>query len=269
MTEPEPPTQSQPASHDLNDAIAALHSQLGHLERLVGPEARAVRTVEEQGIREPSWLRAARGEERWPVTAAVAVAILLEVALPDRLTIGPRWLLPVLEAALAVGLVVANPRRIDRTSTFLRAASVGLIATISVANGWSTYELIRDLINGTMGDRPGTLLSTGAGIYLTNIIVFALWYWEWDRGGPVARAQALRRYPDFMFPQMGAEHLAPEGWRPTFLDYLYTSYTNATAFSPTDTMPLAHWAKVLMAAQSAVAVVTVALVIARAVNVLK
>jgi uncharacterized membrane protein len=106
-------------------------------------------------------------------------------------------------------------------------------------------------------------------VYVTNIIVFALWYWEWDCGGPVARAQALRAYPDFLFPQMTQLDLAPPTWRPNFFDYFYVSFTNATAFSPTDTMPLSRWAKMLMLLQSAVALLTVAFVVARAVNILK
>jgi uncharacterized membrane protein len=99
--------------------------------------------------------------------------------------------------------------------------------------------------------------------------VFALWYWELDRGGPAARATAPRPYPDFLFPQMQSPELAPDNWEPSFTDYLYVSFTNATAFSPTDVMPLSRWAKLTMMLHSMVSVVTVALVIARAVNILK
>jgi hypothetical protein len=112
------------------------------------------------------------------------------------------------------------------------------------------------------------LLARGASVYLTNIIVFGLWYWEWDRGGPVARAKGERPYPDFLFPQMATPHVAKPNWRPTFVDYLYVSVTNVMAFSPTDTMPLARWAKALMTVQAMVALSTAALVISRAVNVL-
>ncbi len=200
---------------------------------------------------------------------AVVVAIGLQIALPAHLTFKPTWLLPALEGALLVGITAANPRRIDRTSTLLRSASVILIAVTSVANAWSSGRLIDALINGTEGQSAGPLLASGASIYLTNIIVFALWYWEWDRGGPVARALGRRPFPDFLFPQMTQAHLAPDDWVPVFLDYLYVSFTNATAFSPTDTMPLARWSKMLMLLQSSVALMTVALVIARAVNILK
>jgi hypothetical protein len=254
------------ARHEVARAMAVLREQLGHLEGLVGPEIRTVRTGEHD-VASPGWRRKAEGEERWPVTAAMVVAVALQVALPDRLAIGPRWLLPALEAALLIGLCSANPRKINRRSTALRWASLGLIAVISVANGWASYELIRGLVQGTV-THAGPLLSDGLCIYVTNIIVFGLWYWEWDRGGPVARAHADRMYPDFLFPQMTQDHLAPDDWRPTFVDYLYVSSTNATAFSPTDTMPLTRWAKLLMLAQSLIALSTVALVVARAVNVL-
>jgi hypothetical protein len=146
---------------------------------------------------------------------------------------------------------------------------VALIALISLANGWSSAELIRGLVNGTEGESAGALLARGASIYITNIIVFSLWYWEWDRGGPVARMRGLQPYPDFLFPQMTQPDLAPPDWEPTYVDYLYVSFTNATAFSPTDVMPLSRWAKMLMALQAAVALLTVALVVARAVNILK
>jgi uncharacterized membrane protein len=100
------------------------------------------------------------------------------------------------------------------------------------------------------------------------MVVFSLWYWEFDRGGPGARAEALDPYPDFLFPQMTNPEFSPMDWSPTYFDYLFTSYTNASAFSPTDVMPLTRWAKMLMMVQSATSLVTVGLVIARAVNIL-
>jgi hypothetical protein len=199
----------------------------------------------------------------------VGVAIALQTLLPSHLVIHPPWLLPALEGALCVGLIAANPRRISRTSTSLRTASVALIALISIANAWSTALLIKGLINGTEGSSAGVLLGQGASIYITNIIVFSLWYWEWDRGGPVARANATRPYVDFLFPQMTQPDLISRDWEPTYVDYLYLSFTNATAFSPTDVMPFARWAKMLMLLQAAVALLTIAMVVARAVNIFK
>jgi hypothetical protein len=241
-----------------------MRDQLSHLERLYGSE------VEHAEARlKPIWQQATEGERRLPVALAIALAIVLQVGLPNTLTVRPAWLLPALETALLLGLVAANPRRIERESRLLRTVSLALIAVITFDNAWSAGHLIRGLITGTMGSSAGPLLASGASVYLTNIIAFGLWYWEFDRGGPVARLQGVDPYPDFLFPQMTASHLAPSDWRPTFIDYLYISYTNATAFSPTDTLPLTRWAKVLMAVQAGVSLSTVALVVARAVNILK
>ncbi len=106
-------------------------------------------------------------------------------------------------------------------------------------------------------------------MWVTNVIAFALWYWEFDRGGPVHRAAGTVQHPDLMFPQMASPQLAAADWEPYFTDYLYLSFTNATAFSPTDVMPLARWAKMAMLVQSAVSLSIGALVIARAINILK
>lgn len=201
--------------------------------------------------------------------AAVLAAIGLQLALPERLSLGPRWSLPGIEGALAVGLLAANPFRMQRDGPLIRRASLLLVAVMSLANGASAVLLVRGLLHGALSGGAGTLLADGGEVYLTNIIAFALWFWELDRGGPVARAAARRAHPDFLFPQMTAPHLAAPDWRPTFTDYLYLSYTNATAFSPTDTMPLCRWAKMLMLLQSGIALITAALVIARAVNVFR
>jgi uncharacterized membrane protein len=217
----------------------------------------------------PAWWRSTTGEPRWPVLMAVVVAISLQVAVPGRLTIGPRWLLPALEAALLAVLTVANPGRINQERPWLRWSSLTLVAVASIANAWSAGKLVYGLVRGTEGQNAGLLLSTGGAIWLTNVLIFALWYWEFDRGGPAARAHGRRDHPDFQFPQMMSPGLAHHEWEPTFTDYLYLSFTNATAFSPTDTMPMTRWAKMTMLVQSAVSLATVALVIARAVNILK
>jgi len=259
--------QGDPPEESVAGLLGSLHEQLRRVERMMEPEVAAVKSVERHVV--PAWRRATEGEHRLPVAGAVALAIALQLVLPKHLVIRPIWLLPTLEGLLMVGLIAANPRRINRTSRALRAASVSLIALISLANAWSSAELIKGLVNGTEGDNASLLLSRGASVYVTNILVFALWYWEWDRGGPVARARGLRPYPDFLFPQMAQPELAAPDWTPNFVDYLYVSFTNAAAFSPTDTMPLSRWAKMLMLLQSAVALLTVAFVVARAVNILK
>jgi uncharacterized membrane protein len=217
----------------------------------------------------PAWLRVTRGESRWPVAGAMVVAIALQLALPDRLTLVSRWMLPSLEAALLLALIAANPTRLNRESTLLRIGSLTLTALVSLANAWAAVVLATDLVAGRAGEEAGPLLSTGAAVWLTNIIAFALWYWQFDRGGPAARAHARRKIPDFVFVQMQSPEMAHPDWEPAFVDYLYLSFTNATAFSPTDVMPLSRWAKLTMLVQSLVSLVTVALVIARAVNILK
>jgi uncharacterized membrane protein len=202
------------------------------------------------------------------VGLAILVAAGLQLSLPDEVVLGSRWLLPLLEVAVLAVLVVANPGRFERESRWRRTTSLVLTALISVANGAAVVRLIDNLLGGRGADDPATLLATGAAIWATNVIGFALWYWQFDRGGPSARTRAVNGVPDFLFPQMQVPDLDPE-WEPTFVDYLYVSFTNSTAFSPTDTMPLSRWAKLTMLLQSAVSLATVALVVARAVNVLR
>jgi uncharacterized membrane protein len=196
------------------------------------------------------------------------VAICLQLALPDQLTLVSRWLLPGMELAVLIGIVMANPNRLDRESAVLRTASLVLTGLLTVATAWSAALLAEGLIHGRFGKDAGPLLATGAAIWLTNVIAFALWYWQFDRGGPAARAHARRRVPDLLFPQMQSPDLAPPEWEPAFVDYLYLAFTNATAFSPTDVMPLSRWAKLTMLTQALVSLVIVVLVIARAVNIL-
>ncbi len=217
----------------------------------------------------PAWLRPTAGEHRLPVMIAVLVAIGLQWALPSRLALTPRWLLPCLEIALLVGLSALNPVRLNRAHPVGRAAGLLLVASVTVANGVSAGLLADRLVRGTATDDPAVLLATGAAIYLTNVIAFALWYWEFDRGGPFARANGEQAYPDFLFPQMSDPANADPRWEPAFIDYLYVSFTNTTAFSPTDTMPMSRWTKLLMMFQSMVSIVMIALVLARAVNILK
>jgi uncharacterized membrane protein len=218
----------------------------------------------------PAWLRHTRGERRWPVSLSVIVAIVLQLLLPPHLTEPlPRWLMPVLEGALLVGLTVADPVRIERGGTWMRAATIFLIMLMTIANAVSAVLLIRAILEGQAGGAAMPLFASGASIWTTNVIAFAFWYWEFDRDGPVSRTLGTMRHPDLMFPQMVSPELAPLDWEPQFVDYFYLSFTNATAFSPTDVMPLARWAKLTMLVQSAVSLAIGALVIARAVNILK
>jgi uncharacterized membrane protein len=216
----------------------------------------------------PAWRRRTRGEPRWPVTLSVIAAVVLQTLLPNQLRFLPRGAEPALEAALLLGLIVANPVRIERRSRFVRMVSIVLIFLITLANATSAVLLIRAILDGKAGGVAGPLLATGAAVWATNVIAFALWYWEFDRGGPVHRAHGTFQHPDMLFPQMTVQELTPADWEPYFVDYLYTSFTNATAFSPTDVMPMARWAKLTMLVQSAVSLALGALVIARAVNIL-
>jgi uncharacterized membrane protein len=232
---------------------------------VVEPTARVTREVEadvEARVVEPAWRRVTAGEPRWPVTLGVLAAIGLQLVLPRRVALPGQWVLLVVEFFMLVVLVATNPGRItaDRRRRIL---SMALVGTISAANAVSAGRLVARLLTGGE-ENAGPLLLIGAAIWLTNVIAFSLWYWEFDRGGPAGRAKASHLYPDFLFPQM-----ASPDWEPRYMEYLYVSFTNATAFSPTDVMPLSRWAKLTMLAQSAVSLMTVALVIARAVNILK
>ncbi|KJE22759.1 hypothetical protein FF36_02938 [Frankia torreyi] len=247
------------------DRLSPIH--LRQFARATGLAVGEVRRLPEHLV--PAWLRPTDGERRLPVLLATVVAIALQWALPSRLTLTPRWLLPGLEIALLAGLTAVNPVRLTRKHPVERAASLLLAASVTTANGVSAALLAHRLVRGTAGEDPAVLLSTGAAIYLTNIIAFALWYWEFDRGGPFARAQSERQYPDLLFPQMSDPANADPRWEPTFVDYLFVAFTNSTAFSPTDTMPMTRWAKLMMMAQSTISIIVVALVLARAVNILR
>ena len=214
-----------------------------------------------------AWGIPSHGEPRWPALLAVLGAIALQLSLPDRLIsgLGNRGLIPALEGALIVVLLIANPGHISPEESRLRVVGVILIGIITVANVVSLMELIHALLYSSTSGR--SLVYAAVPVWLTNVIVFALWYWELDRGGPASRQRQRHRQPDFLFPQMSVAASSP-GWAPSLLDYIYTSFTNATAFSPTDTMPLTAWAKLLMMLQSLASVVTVVVVISRAVNIL-
>ena len=266
-------------THVLN-GIKSLHERLDELQHVVSQRLEAAgmpatsllhtRIEGSHPPQQPAWRRRTEGEARWQVAFCTAVAIALQVAVPDRLTLlSPSWVLPALEGVMLVCLIIANPHRINRQSRALRWFSLLFAALISLANAYSLYRLANGLVTGHQHWYAGPLLITGGAIWLTNVIVFGLWYWEFDRGGPVARALGINPYPDFQFPQMTSPEMAPPHWEPQFADYLYVAFTNAAAFSPTDTMPLSRWAKLAMTLQSAISIVTVALIVARAVNILQ
>jgi uncharacterized membrane protein len=207
-------------------------------------------------------------EPRWPASLAVAAALLLYMTLPGTFTIGPGWVIPALEAALLIPLTVRAPYRHREEVRLIRLASLLLIALVNLAVVASLVLMVNLVLSGD-AVTGRQLIFSGIQIWLTLILVFSLWYWEVDRGGPGIRGQADQAAPDFLFPQMATHELGQSGWVPGFVDYLYLSFTNATAFSPTDTMPLTVRAKLLMLFESLASITTIVMVAGRAVNILK
>jgi hypothetical protein len=207
-------------------------------------------------------------EPHWPAQLTVLAAIALQLLLPSRLTLGSKWILPGLEAVMLLALFIASPQRIEAPHSLRRQLTLTTTAIVTLANGISLALLAHNLLLHSTPN-PRQLIIAGVLIWLTNVLIFGLWYWEIDRRGPGLRAAGFDGPPDFLFPNMTDEiaRLSPR-WRPHFADYLYVSLTNAAAFSPTDTMPLSVQAKMMMGVQSLVSLVTLGLVISRAVNIL-
>ena len=225
------------------------------------------------------------GEPRLLPMAAVLTSAGLYATLPTRFIAGrsagvfsdARWVVPGLTVLLLLVLVASVPEgpferplglRALRLRIERRVAALAVIGLVSVANAASITLLVHLLVHGAHA-QASLLLRAGIHMWCLNVLVFALWFWELDNGGPVARLTAGPEGRDFLFPQQADPSIAPQGWRPLFLDYLYLSFTNATAFSPTDTMPLSRWAKMLMLVEAAVSLVLALMVAARAVNILK
>ncbi|HEU5212371.1 MAG TPA: hypothetical protein VFU10_06335 [Gaiellaceae bacterium] len=212
-------------------------------------------------------------EPRWQLALVLAAFIVVTTVLRSTVKhherLGPGWLVPGLEIALLVLLIAADPARIDAgRHRWLRTASIVLVSLLAVVVLTATGKLIVELIQGgAVTNEASSLLASGAAVYLGNILIFSLLYWLLDSGGPLARYRHDHEYPDFAFTQQQSPELAPPNWRPQYVDYLILGLTTSTAFSPTDVMPMARWAKMMMSAQSLIALTLVGLVIARAVNV--
>jgi len=201
----------------------------------------------------------------------------LYLLLPNPLILGPRIVVPVLELALFIPLVLANPKRMTKETKPLRLVSIGLVLLIALANELALVLLVDQLVN-SQTKQGAELLLGAAQVWVTNMLVFGLAFWELDRGGPVRRTRSPRSQvppADFRFPQdedhdaiaeVAVRSSATSDWSPAFLDYFYVSVTNSSAFSPTDTMPLSHRAKMLMATESVSAIVLSVIVIARGVS---
>jgi hypothetical protein len=208
-------------------------------------------------------------ESRAPILAALLVAMALPFLMSTDYSPGGRWLLPLVEGALLVVAVSVDPGGVDRRSVHLRRLRIAIIGIIAFGAAWATSWLVVDLVQGEdVTDSAGELLAAGSLVWIDLVIAFGFLYWELDGGGPGRRARRTPRYPDLAFPQHMNPDVAPPGWRPVFVDYLYLGFTNAIAFSPTDVMPLAHWAKLTMGLESGASLVILGLVIARAVNIL-
>jgi len=220
----------------------------------------------------------------WPTAAIIASAVLY-ADLPTRFIAGSssgafsivRYVIPALTVLVLAALVASLPggRLVARLGwhghqlhVTRRWLSLGVIAVVSAANIASIVLLIHLLVNGAAANAP-TLLRAAVHMWVVNVLLFALWFWQLDGGGQAARPSCRAADRDFLFPQQTEPALLEGGWKPMFLDYLFVSFTNASAFSPTDTMPLSRWAKMLMLVQSAISLSLAVMVVARAVNILR
>lgn len=203
----------------------------------------------------------------WHVQVAVLAAILLQLLLPSRYVLGLQYGLPAVELLLIIALSFTTPRERIFKSLRRRINVFLLIGVMTAGNGYALSVVINRLLEHHVTDARQLILAA-INIYLTNVIAFALWYWEMDGGGPGERQRIEKYEHDFMFPQNQNEDYKHPDWKPTFIDYLYVSFTNSMAFSPTDTAPLTRRAKMLMLAQASISLLVIALVAARAVNIL-
>lgn len=223
-------------------------------------------------------LREEEIESRWEAAPAVALVIAFQLLLAfvSRAEDWTLWRLPWWvwlvsvgpETALLIPLAWHRPRRRLEHLGHRRTVALALLGIVSLTNALLLIALIASLVQGDERS-GGQLLLKAAAVWGTNVIAFGLWYWAFDRGGPVRRLQPDAPSPDFQFPQLENPQLAEPGWYPHLVDYLYVSFTNSIAFSPTDAMPLTRRAKLMMLVESGISAITVLLVAARAVNIFK
>ena len=211
------------------------------------------------------------GERWWPVALAIVITIALHVVLPTKYRVNPSWVVPVVLLGLLAAVIIGDPGRIDRQKPWLRITIGAIIALLALANLAAAGRLVGDILtnNKLYANNATALLATGGVVWVTNVIAFALWYWDLDRGGAAARAHHPNKDPAFVFPEMQNTDFAPDGWVPRFADYLSLAFWTATAFSPTDVSAIRRWAKLLMITEAAVSLLIGLLVIARAINILK
>jgi Protein of unknown function (DUF1345) len=216
----------------------------------------------------PSWQHSTEPESRWPAFAAIVIIIAGQTWVATSLSLRPVWLFPTVAGILLVASVAVYIPSRTEPSRAARALSLGLVAVLVIANVVSLVLLVRGVFVGSRLSPTGLLLA-GAALWVVNVAVFALTYWELDGGGPEARADGYQDYPDLVFPQQQTDQqgLAPADWKPFFPDYLFVSVTSATAFSPTDAMPYSKQAKLVMGIESTLSFVIAAMLVARAINI--
>lgn len=208
-------------------------------------------------------------ESRWPVVLTIVLVLGLLTVLPDRVRFVPIWLpyLPgavVLVAMATVPLTGGKVRslRVERIVLLIFCISMGLAILGSL-----TY-LIYEMFNRSDELDALQLLTSSIAAWVVNVLIFSLLYWQIDLGGPEARIHRRETHPDWLFPQADLPEGVMPDWRPTFIDYLFLSYNTATAFSPTDALPLTTRAKLLMMLQSMISLVTILVVVSRAINII-
>jgi hypothetical protein len=219
--------------------------------------------------------RPVRHEPRWHAAIAVLIAIALYVTLPSKIVLGPLWLMPVLISLILIPLLIVSPKRHQETR-IQRMMSIAMVALLNAFNIGTVVTLFIQILSVAhhKNFRAEDLLVAAVEIWVTNVIVYALWFWEIDGKGPDARAhcdaQRAIKHADFLFPQMQVQ--TPDGdlleWRPQFFDYVFLAFTNATAFSPADTFALTRLAKLLMMGEALTSLVTIAGIAARAIGIL-
>jgi len=200
------------------------------------------------------------------MAAAVLVAIILQSTAPENGRLVPWWIVPAIELLLLAVAMIRDPGRIDRRGPGSQRATIALAAAMTIATVVGIAVLIVDILDTNLIVTANSILGRGAALWVTNVIAFSFWYWIFDRGGPGERAAGSGIAPSFAFPENATPELAPDGWQPRYHDYLYLSFTNATAFSPTDTLPIQAWAKMAMLAESVLSLITAIMVIARVIN---
>lgn len=204
---------------------------------------------------------------RWPAIFALVALGLLYLSLPDRMTRGPGWLLLAVESPVILFLAVVHRINLPVHPRVLRAASLALLSLATVLVAAAVQLLLAELL-AARGVNAKDLLGSAAALWCSNVIVFALWFWELDGGGPHRRHLSEPAQLDFLFPQQSGPGIGPPGWKPLFMDYLFVAFTNATAFSPTDTLPLSKRVKALMMIEALCSLLIVAVLAARAINIL-